>query len=101
MSRQKTKIEAKPHGTIVVQQPMVRTFSTGGGHGPEDTLVGGDDRRLTKKWQGYPLREHEPACQSADSVNLNVNDTLSRCFGHQTSTSFAQISSGTSVSMPT
>jgi hypothetical protein len=36
-------------------QPAVRaTFSTGGGHGPEDTL---DRRRrqvVTKKWQGYP-----------------------------------------------
>ena len=54
MSQQKTRIEAKPHGTIVVQQPMVRTFSTGGGHGPEDTLVEGDDKLVTKKWQGYP-----------------------------------------------
>ncbi len=33
---------------------MVRNFSTGGGHGPEDTLVEGDLRIVTKKWQGYP-----------------------------------------------
>lgn len=56
MSQQppKTKIEATPHQSIVVHQPMVRTFSTGGGHGPEDTLVEGDERIVTKKWQGYP-----------------------------------------------
>ena len=51
----KEKIEAKiPDSVIIVNQPMVRTFSTGGGHGPEDTLVEGDDKIVTKKWQGYP-----------------------------------------------
>jgi len=50
----KEKIVASPHKAIVVNQPMVRTFSTGGGHGPEDTLVEGDDKIVTKKWQGYP-----------------------------------------------
>jgi hypothetical protein len=54
MSQLKTKIAAAPHATIVIQQPMVRTFSTGGGHGPEDTLVEGDEKVVTKKWQGYP-----------------------------------------------
>jgi hypothetical protein len=39
---------------------MVRDFSTGGGHGPGDELVEGDDKLVTKKWQGYP------------PVNLNV-----------------------------
>ena len=33
---------------------MVRDFSTGGGHGPEDTLVEGDEKIVTRKWQGYP-----------------------------------------------
>ena len=33
---------------------MVRDFSTGGGHGPEDVLVEGDENIVTKKWQGYP-----------------------------------------------
>src|SRR5204862_5375662 len=37
-----------------VKQPMVRNFSTGGGHLPGDTLVEGDDKIVTKKWQGYP-----------------------------------------------
>jgi CO/xanthine dehydrogenase Mo-binding subunit len=56
MSQQgpKYKIEAKPHNSVVVNQPMVRTFSTGGGHGPEPTLVEGDEKIVTKKWQGYP-----------------------------------------------
>jgi xanthine dehydrogenase YagR molybdenum-binding subunit len=51
---QKTKIVASTHNAIVINQPAVRTFSTGGGHGPEDTLVEGDGRVVTKKWQGYP-----------------------------------------------
>ena len=56
MSQQKPKfkIEAKPHNSVVINQPMVRTYSTGGGHGPEDTLVEGDEKIVTKKWQGYP-----------------------------------------------
>ncbi|PYR84052.1 MAG: hypothetical protein DMG19_17640, partial [Acidobacteria bacterium] len=40
----KQKIEAKPEHVIIVNQPMVRDFSTGGGHGPEDVLVEGDRR---------------------------------------------------------
>ena len=50
----KTKIEATPHSVVVVNQPMVRDFSTGGGHGPGDTLIEGDEKLVTKKWQGYP-----------------------------------------------
>ena len=45
---------------IQVKMPPVRDFSTGGGHGPEDVLVEGDAKIVTKKWQGYP------------PVNLNV-----------------------------
>ena len=33
---------------------MVRNFSTGGGHGPGDSLVEGDAKIVTRKWQGYP-----------------------------------------------
>ena len=40
----KEKIEAKPEPVIIVNQPMVRNFSSGGGHGPEDTLVEGDSK---------------------------------------------------------
>src|ERR671930_396276 len=45
---------------IQVKLPMVRNYSTGGGHGPEETLVEGDEKIVTKKWQGYA------------PVNLNV-----------------------------
>ena len=54
MQKPKTKIEAKPESTIVIKQPMVRDFSTGGGHLPGDTIVEGDEKIVTKKWQGYP-----------------------------------------------
>jgi CO/xanthine dehydrogenase Mo-binding subunit len=50
----KTKIVPSTHDVIIVNQPMVRNFSTGGGHGPEEVLVEGDDKIVTKKWQGYP-----------------------------------------------
>ena len=50
----KEKLEPKPEHAIIINQPMVRNFSTGGGHGPEDTLVEGDAKIVTKKWQGYP-----------------------------------------------
>ena len=50
----KPKIVPKAHSVIVIEQPMVRDYSTGGGHGPEDRLVEGDDRIVTQKWQGYP-----------------------------------------------
>jgi CO/xanthine dehydrogenase Mo-binding subunit len=39
---------------IQVKLPMVRDFSTGGGHLPGDTITEGDDQIVTKKWQGYP-----------------------------------------------
>src|SRR5438876_112261 len=50
----KEKIVSKAHHSIVIDMPMVRNYSTGGGHGPEDTLVEGDSKIATKKWQGYP-----------------------------------------------
>src|SRR3989441_11155037 len=54
MRQNKVKLEAKPKSLIQVKLPMVRNFSTGGGHLPGDTLVEGDDKIVTKKWQGYP-----------------------------------------------
>lgn len=53
-AKPKTRIEPKPHSVIVINQPMVRNFSTGGGHLPGDTIVEGDSKIVTKKWQGYP-----------------------------------------------
>src|ERR1700729_1055887 len=48
------KAEPEPSTIIVINQPMVRDFSTGGGHHAGDTIVEGDDKIVTKKWQGYP-----------------------------------------------
>src|SRR5262245_10268164 len=55
--RLKEKLEPKSESMIIINQPMVRNFSTGGGHGPEDTLVEGDSKIVTKKWQGYPPKD--------------------------------------------
>src|SRR6266850_8349520 len=49
----KIKLEPKMESVIQVKLPMVRNFSTGGGHGPGDTVVEGDEKIVTKKWQGY------------------------------------------------
>jgi len=54
MRQNKVKLEPKTESLIQVKLPMVRNFSTGGGHLPGDTLVEGDDKIVTKKWQGYP-----------------------------------------------
>ena len=60
MRQAKTKIEPRMESVIQVKLPMVRDFSTGGGHGPEDMVADGPDKYATKKWQGYP------------PINLNV-----------------------------
>jgi CO/xanthine dehydrogenase Mo-binding subunit len=60
MRQAKKKIEPRMESVIQVKLPMVRDFSTGGGHGPEDTVADGPDKYATKKWQGYP------------PINLNV-----------------------------
>ena len=54
MRQNKTKIEPSMESVIQVKLPMVRDFSTGGGHGPGNELVEGDGKIVTKKWQGYP-----------------------------------------------
>ena len=48
------KIEPSLDDTKIITLPMVRNFSTGGGHGPADTLTEGDGKLVTKKWQGHP-----------------------------------------------
>jgi CO/xanthine dehydrogenase Mo-binding subunit len=50
----KEKLRSKPESCIIIDQPLVRDYSTGGGHGPQDTLVEGDQKFVTKKWQGHP-----------------------------------------------
>jgi xanthine dehydrogenase YagR molybdenum-binding subunit len=51
---QKPKIQPRTNSVISINLPMVRDFSTAGGHSPADTLVEGDEKLVTKKWQGYP-----------------------------------------------
>src|SRR5437870_11497765 len=58
MQKPKTKIQPRTESVIHITQPVVRDFSTAGGHGPADFLMENGIR--TKKWQGYP------------PVNLNV-----------------------------
>jgi len=48
------KAEVDPSTIIIVNQPMVRDFSTGGGHHAGDTIIEGDTKIVTRKWQGYP-----------------------------------------------
>jgi CO/xanthine dehydrogenase Mo-binding subunit len=48
------KIEPSLEDTRIITQPMVRNFSTGGGHGPSDVLIEGDGKIVTHKWQGFP-----------------------------------------------
>jgi len=48
----KTKLQPRMDSVIHISQPMVRDFSTAGGHAPADFLMENGIR--TKKWQGYP-----------------------------------------------
>src|SRR5262245_53728406 len=49
----KVKLEPKMESVVQVRLPVVRNFSTGGGHGPETTLNDGEGVTVNK-WQGYP-----------------------------------------------
>lgn len=51
---EKIKIEAEPESIIQIKQPMVRNYSTSGGHLPGDELIEGAQKTVTRKWQGYP-----------------------------------------------
>src|SRR5579864_873301 len=42
-----------PHSIVHVKQPMVRDFSTHGGHAAGDELIEGASKTRTRKWQGY------------------------------------------------
>jgi CO/xanthine dehydrogenase Mo-binding subunit/aerobic-type carbon monoxide dehydrogenase small subunit (CoxS/CutS family) len=50
------KIEIKPEtdSVIHIKMPMVRDYSTTGGHLPGDEVIEGTSKTVTKKWQGYP-----------------------------------------------
>ena len=51
---EKRAIEPTPASIIEIKQPMVRDYSTNGGHLPGDELIEGPHKTVTKKWQGYP-----------------------------------------------
>ena len=62
----KLRIEAKiPDSVIIVNQPAVRTFSTGGGHLPGDTLVEGDQKNCDQEVAGLSTGESEFGGQAA------------------------------------
>ena len=52
-TRPKRKIEAHLHSAIIVNQPMVRDFSTGGGHLPEGWDQPGDVLQLEETVRGH------------------------------------------------
>jgi len=43
----------EPHSIVHIKQPMVRDFSTHGGHSAGDELIERPSGTSTKKWQGY------------------------------------------------
>lgn len=49
---EKIEIEAKPASIVEMKLPMVRDFSTAGGHLPGHDLLEGAEK--TRRWQGYP-----------------------------------------------
>src|ERR1019366_900067 len=49
----KTPIETGPASIVQIKLPMVRDFSTHGGHTPGNELIEGPQNTVTKKWQGY------------------------------------------------
>src|SRR6202171_3435626 len=50
----KTEVEPEPDSIIRIKMPMVRDYSTTGGHLPGDEVVEGSSKTVTKKWQGTP-----------------------------------------------
>src|SRR6266853_1586940 len=51
---EKTTIEAETDSVIHIKLPMVRDYSTSGGHLPGDEVIELPQKTVTKKWQGYP-----------------------------------------------
>ena len=50
----RTKIDSSPDSIIQIKLPMVRDYSTYGGHFPGTEVIEGKEKTVTKKWQGYP-----------------------------------------------
>jgi CO/xanthine dehydrogenase Mo-binding subunit/aerobic-type carbon monoxide dehydrogenase small subunit (CoxS/CutS family) len=47
-------IEPEPDSIVHIKMPMVRNYSTTGGHLPGDEVIEGPSQTVTRKWQGYP-----------------------------------------------
>jgi xanthine dehydrogenase YagT iron-sulfur-binding subunit len=54
MRGSKTPIEAEPESVVHIKMPMVRDYSTSGGHLAGVEVIEGTNKTVTKKWQGYP-----------------------------------------------
>jgi CO/xanthine dehydrogenase Mo-binding subunit len=50
----KTPIEPKLENVVHIKMPMVRDYSTNGGHLAGNEVIEGSNKTVTKKWQGYP-----------------------------------------------
>jgi xanthine dehydrogenase YagR molybdenum-binding subunit len=50
----KEPIKPELENVVHIKMPMVRDYSTTGGHGPGDEVIEGASNTVTKKWQGYP-----------------------------------------------
>src|SRR2546429_5230354 len=74
----KLKIEPKLESAIVIRQPRVRNFSTGGGHLPGDVIIEGDQKIVTKKWQGEPPGKIQGVGKTLPPV---AESSLTRVFG--------------------
>ncbi len=51
---EKADINVGPESIIQIKLPMVRDYSTSGGHLPGDEVLEGAKKTVIKKWQGYP-----------------------------------------------
>ncbi len=51
---EKIAIESTPASVVQIKLPMVRDYSTSGGHLAGDEVLEGARKTVTKKWQGYP-----------------------------------------------
>ena len=54
MRGSKTPIEAEPESVVHIKMPMLRDYSTSGGHLAGVEVIEGANKTVTKKWQGYP-----------------------------------------------
>ncbi len=50
----KIPIEPELDSVVQIKMPMVRNYSTTGGHLAGDEVIEGANKTVTKKWQGYP-----------------------------------------------